>query len=117
MTNTVPALVVGADGALWFGTALGLTRFHDGQFTPVLFNRQPAVSDHVATLEQFFQDVAAAIFAARPLTTVALGEVSFVEAFGRALVKEDLIFSAVEDAQGRLWVGTLGGGLRRIECG
>ena len=25
------------------------------------------------------------------------------------------IFSAVEDAQGRLWVGTLGGGLRRIE--
>ena len=26
-----------------------------------------------------------------------------------------LIFSAVEDGQGRLWVGTLGGGLRRIE--
>ena len=50
-----------------------------------------------------------------PLETVALGGVSFVEAFGRPLVKEDLIFSAVEDPQGRLWVGTLGGGLRRIE--
>ena len=73
------------------------------------------VSDNVATLEQFFQTLAEAIFAARPLTTVALGDVSFVEAFGRALVKEDLIFTAVEDAQSRLWIGTLGGGLRRIE--
>ena len=69
----------------------------------------------VATLEAFFQAVAQAIFAAQPLETVALGGVSFVEAFGRPLVKEDLIFSAVEDAQGRLWLGTLGGGLRRIE--
>ena len=69
----------------------------------------------MATLEAFFQAVAQAIFAAQPLETVALGGVSFVEAFGRPLVKEDLIFSAVEDAQGRLWVGTLGGGLRRIE--
>ena len=62
-----------------------------------------------------FRRVAQAIFAAQPLETVALGGVSFVEAFGRPLVKEDLIFSAVEDPQGRLWVGTLGGGLRRIE--
>lgn len=115
LTNAVPALIVGADGALWFGTALGLTRWREGQFTPVLFNRQPVVSGNVATLERFFQALAEAIFAARPLTTVALGEVSFVEAFGRALVKADIIFSAVEDVQGRLWVGTLGGGLRRIE--
>ena len=41
---------------------------------------------------------------AQPLTTVAIGDVSFVGAF-ELLVKEDLIFSAVEDAQGRLWVG------------
>jgi nitrous oxidase accessory protein NosD len=115
LTNVVPAFVVGADGALWFGTALGLTRFRDGQFTPVLFNRTPIVSDNVTTLEQFFQALAAAIFEARPLTTAAIGDVSFVDAFRQALVKEDLIFSAVEDAQGRLWVGTLGGGVRRIE--
>ena len=114
-TNTVPALVAGRDGALWLGTALGLTRVQAGQVTSVLFNREVTVQGDVATLETFFQAVAQAIFAAQPLETVALGGVSFVEAFGRPLVKEDLIFSAVEDAQGRLWVGTLGGGLRRIE--
>jgi hypothetical protein len=114
-TNTVPALVVGRDGALWLGTALGLTRLRDGQSTPVLFQREVTVPGDVATLEAFFQAVAQAIFAAQPLETVALGGVSFVETFGRPLVKEDLSFSAVEDLQGRLWLGTLGGGLRRIE--
>jgi hypothetical protein len=114
-TNTVPALVVGRDGALWLGTALGLTRRRDGQSTPVLFHREVTVQGDVNTLETFFQAMAQAIFAAQPLETVALGGVSFVEAFGRPLVKEDLIFSAVEDPQGRLWLGTLGGGLRRVE--
>ena len=114
-TNTVPALVAGRDGTLWLGTTLGLMRLRDGQLTPVLFNREVTVQGNVATLEAFFQAVAQALFAAQPLETVALGGVSFVEAFGRSLVKEDLIFSAVEDPQGRLWVGTLGGGLRRIE--
>jgi FG-GAP-like repeat/Carboxypeptidase regulatory-like domain/FG-GAP repeat/Two component regulator propeller len=73
------------------------------------------VSGNVATLEAFFQAVAQALFAAQPLTTVALGGVSFVEQFGRPLVKEDLIFSAVAVVPGQLWVGTLGGGLRRID--
>jgi parallel beta-helix repeat protein len=114
-TNTVPALVAGRDGALWFGTAVGLTRLREGQVTPVLFNREVTIQGDVATLEAFFQTVAQAIFAAQPLETVALGGVSFVEAFGRPLVKEDLSFSLVEDNQGRLWLGTLGGGLRRIE--
>jgi len=111
LTNTVPALAVGRDGTLWLGAALGLTRRRDGQSTPVLFQREVTVPGNVATLETFFQAVAQAIFAAQPLETVALGGVSFVEAFGRPLVKEDLVFSAVEDPQGRLWVGTLGGGL------
>ncbi|WP_089942810.1 Ig-like domain-containing protein [Candidatus Entotheonella palauensis] len=57
-----------------------------------------------------------AIFNARPLTTAYIGNVSFDEAFGTALVKSDLIFSAVEDLQGRLWAGTLGGGVRRVEA-
>ena len=115
-TNTVPALVAGRDGALWLGTALGLTRLRDGtgRRRCSSIGRSPCQGD-VTTLETFFQAVAQAIFAAQPLETVALGGVSFVEAFGRPLVKEDLIFSAVEDAQGRLWLGTLGGGLRRIE--
>jgi streptogramin lyase len=115
LSNTVPALVVGMDGALWFGTALGLTRWQNGQFTPVPFHRERFLRGDVETLEAFFQQVARAIFEAHPLSTVAIGNVSFVEAFGAPLVKEDLIFSAVEDSQGRLWVGTLGGGLRRIE--
>ena len=114
-TNTVPAFVAEADGTLWFGTALGLTRLQQGHFTPVPFNRTLTVQGDVTTLEAFFQAVAQALFAAQPLTTVALGGVSFVEQFGRPLVKEDLLFTAVAVAPGQLWVGTLGGGLRRID--
>lgn len=116
LTNSVPAFVPAADGALWFGTALGITRWQDGTFTPLPFSRAITLRDNVATLETFFQAIAAAIFAARPLTTVALGNVSFQEEFSQPLVKEDLIFSALEDRQQRLWVGTLGGGIRRIEA-
>ena len=114
-TNTVPVLVAEEDGTLWLGTALGLTRLQQGHFTPVPFERTLTVPGDVATLEAFFQAVAQALFAAQPLTTVAVGGVSFVEQFGRPLVKEDLIFSAVAVAPGQLWVGTLGGGLRRID--
>jgi sugar lactone lactonase YvrE len=116
LTNTVPAFRVGADGALWFGTAVGLVRLAGGQFTPALFEPGLSVGGDVATLEAFFRAVAEAIFEARPLTTVRVGEVSLEEQFGRPLVKADLIFSLAEDPQGRLWVGTLGGGLRRVEA-
>jgi hypothetical protein len=108
-TNTVPALVVSQDGALWLGTALGLTRLHNGQFTRVPFEPALSFQGDAATLEAFFRQVAEAIFAVRPLETVALGDVSFVEAFGQPLSKEDLVFSLAENPQGTLWVGTLGG--------
>src|SRR5262249_26822716 len=115
LSNTVPAVALGVDGTLWFGTAFGLTRFQDGQFTPLPFDTTLSFRGDATTLEAFFRDVAQALFNAQPLTSVALGTVSFVAAFGQPLVKEDLIFSAVVDRQSRLWVGTLGGGLRRIE--
>jgi ligand-binding sensor domain-containing protein len=76
-TNSVPALVMGTDGALWFGTALGLTRLQDGQFTPVLFDPQITLQGNPQTLEEFFAAVAQAIFAARPVVTVAIGGVSW----------------------------------------
>lgn len=115
LSNSVQALVVGTDGTLWFGTAFGLTRLQQGQFTPVPFAPGLSLRGDVRTLEAFFQSIAQAVFAARPLTTVRLGDVSFVEQFGSPLVKADLISSAVEDSQGRLWVGTYGGGLRVVE--
>ena len=114
-TNTVPALVVGHDGALWLGTALGLTRWRDGQFTRVPFDPALSFQGDAATLEAFFQAVAEAIFEARPVETVAQGAVSFVEAFGGPLRKADLIFSLVEAAPGHAVGGDAGGGLRRVE--
>src|SRR5262249_32705131 len=117
LANTVPALAIGVDGTLWFGAALGLTGFSNGRFTPVPFDPTAPLRGDAATLEAFFQAVAQAIFDSQPLTTVGVGAVSFVTAFGRPLVKEDVIFSLVVDRQNRLWVGTLGGGLRRIEGG
>jgi hypothetical protein len=113
--NTVPALEVSENGALWIGSVLGLGRLQDGELSRVPFDAALSFQGDAATLEAFFQEVAQAIFEARPVESVALGDVSFVEAFGSALVKEDLIFSLAEDAQGHLWVGTLGGGVRRVE--
>src|SRR5262249_48990252 len=104
-----------ADATVWLGTALGLSRWRQGQFTALPADPGLVVQGNAATLEAFFRAVAQAIFNAQPLSTVALGTVSFLDAFGRPLIKEDLIFSAAEDHQGRLWVGTLGGGLRRLE--
>lgn len=116
LSNTVPAMAVGSDGALWFGTAFGLARLKDGQFTPVPFDATLSLRGNVGTLEAFFREVAQAIFEARPVAAVQLGGVSFVDTFGAPLLKEDLILSLAEDTQGRLWVGTLGGGIRSIEA-
>jgi hypothetical protein len=113
LSNTVPALVASADGALWFGTAFGLTRRAQGQFTPLPFDSILSFRGQVATLEAFFQEVAHAIFTAQPLTTVEVGEVSFVEAFGSALVKADIV-QCCRGRPGTSVGGTLGG-VRRLE--
>jgi parallel beta-helix repeat protein len=113
--NTVPALVVRSDETLWVGSALGLSLVRNEQGTLVPFDSELSFQGDVTTLEAFFREVAQAIFESRPLTAVALGDVSFVQEFDSPLVKADLIFSLVEDHRGRLWVGTLGGGLRRVE--
>lgn len=122
LSNSVPAFVVGNDGALGFGTALGFTRLQDGQFAAVPFQRQLSLPQDIDTLEAFFQEIANAIFDARPLATEGIGEVSFREILGDSVIKENLIFAAVEEvhvqesAPRRIWLGTLGGGLRRLEA-
>ena len=64
--NTVPALLVARDGALWVGSALGLSRLQNGQATRVPFDPALSFRGNPATLEAFFQAVAQAIFDARP---------------------------------------------------
>ncbi|HEY7489550.1 MAG TPA: carboxypeptidase regulatory-like domain-containing protein [Candidatus Tectomicrobia bacterium] len=113
--NIVLALGVEADGTLWFGTVLGLTRVRDGQFTPVPFAPNLSIQGDPETLEEFFPAVATAIFDARPLALVAIGGVSFVDELDAPLRKADLIFSVVKDDRQRLRVGTWGEGIRRIE--
>lgn len=114
LSNTVPALVVSADETLWLGTALGLQRVQGDPWTTVPFAPDRPVQGDPATLEMFFQPVAQALLAAQPLTTVGPNG-AFSAQFGEPLRKEEVVFSLVEDGRGRLWVGTLGGGLRRID--
>jgi parallel beta-helix repeat protein len=113
--NTVPALLAEADGTLWVGSALGLSRLQHGEMTLVPFDPALSFQGRPATLEAFFQALAQALVTAEPIETVAVGGVSFLEAFGSPVVKADLIFSLAEERPGVLWVGTLGGGLRRVE--
>jgi ligand-binding sensor domain-containing protein len=118
-TNIVPALVVGTDGTLWLGTALGLAQLQNDVFIPHLFpqddNPDSEVAGNPVTLEMGFLKIAQAISNAKPILSVSIGGVSFVATFGRPLIKADLIFSAIEETPHRLWVGTLGGGLRRVD--
>jgi hypothetical protein len=72
LSNTVPALAVAVDGTLWFGTAFGLTRLQQGQFTPMPFDPSLSLRGNVTTLEAFFQQVAQAIFDARPISSVSI---------------------------------------------
>lgn len=113
LSNSVPGLLEASDGALWLGTILGLMRRAPGQrqLTPLRFDPALALPENVETLEAFFRELAQAIFESRPLTTARTGDVSF----DQAIVKADLITSLVEDTQGRIWAGSLGGGLRRID--
>ena len=67
-------------------------------------------------MKNFLRHWSQALFEAQPLSTAGFGRVSFVELFGGPLIKGDLVYSLAEDGQGRLWVGTLGGGLRRVEA-
>jgi hypothetical protein len=121
LSNSVPAFVLGSNGSLGFGTALGFTWLQNGRFTPVPFQRAIFVPQDIATFEAFFEQVARAIFEARPLVTERIRGVPLGEFFGEGLVKEDIVLSAVEEIRqdeeepSRFWLGTLGGGLRRLE--
>jgi hypothetical protein len=114
LTNTVPALVVRDNETLWLGTALGLQRVQGEQWTTFPFTPNLPVQGDPETLERFFQPVVQALFAARPLAAIG-PDGAFLAQFGASLRKEDFVYSLVADRRGRLWVGTLGGGLRRID--
>jgi len=118
LTNGVAALVPSAtDGVLWLGTFLGLQRLQDGQYTTIAFDRTPIFDiSKIDTLEALFRAMARAIGEAKPLTKVSEGDSSLIDIFDpNTSSKEEFISSAVEDSRGRLWVGTLGGGIRRVE--
>ena len=51
--NTVPAVLVARDGALWVGSALGLSRLQNGQATRVPFDPALSFRGNPATLEAF----------------------------------------------------------------
>ena len=114
-TNTVPAFIAGQSGDRWFGTALGLIHLQDGIFTPVPFQEALTLSEDIETLEGLFAHIAQAVFDATPLNTLTVGDLLVSDILGGTLSKEDFIFSAVRDAKGAIWAGTLGGGLRHIE--
>ena len=110
--NTVPALAQTRDGQVWLGTILGVTRFQDEAFHPVPFRREIKLdAAAIETLEMYFRELAQALFDARPVSTTEIAGVPF----NQELIKEEVVSSLVEDSLGRLWVGTWGGGLWRIE--
>ena len=116
--DTVEALYLAPDGDLWVGTGDGLARRRDGAFRTV----RP---DSLGVLGAFSVSAIAPSGRGGLLVgTQGDGLVSFDPrsgAFARVDIGSDIIAQNVtdvhEDPSGTVWVGTLGGGLRRLTPG
>jgi len=113
-SNTVPTATTDTKGNVWFGTVLGVNKYdvNSGKFSLFTYipdrKFDPAKLD---TLEEYFNAIASLIQGNKNLSS-GLGDINFKETFGTDLVKEDFIWSSATDNSGRLWFGTLGGGIR-----
>ena len=118
-SNTVPTATIDMKGNVWFGTVLGVNRYGINKGKISLFTYVPDRkfdASKLDTLEEYFNEIVSLIQSNKNLSS-GLGDINFKETFGIDLVKEDFIWSSAIDNSGRLWFGTLGGGIRVFENG
>lgn len=102
-----------ADGNLWFGTNLGLSRYAGGKAT--VFTKSDGLpDDYIIALLQA-RDGTLWIGTRGGLASFAGGRITaFTTSDGLA---SNYIRSLYEDADGVLWIGTYDGGLTRLKAG
>ena len=114
LANSMSALAVGADGTLWIGTADGLLAFSPATGKANLFRKEL----HNAKVQTLLLSKAANclwIGTEDGLTALDNAHNTFStirqEAPNMQVFSADNIRALAEDRQGKLWIGTYGGGL------
>ena len=101
------------DGALWFGTSLGLSRYSGGSAT--VFTNDHGLPDNYIIALLHGRDGTLWIGTRRGLAAMANGQItSYTTSDG---LSSNYIRSLYEDADGILWIGTYDGGLTRRKDG
>jgi signal transduction histidine kinase/ligand-binding sensor domain-containing protein len=107
-SGDIVCLHVSRDGALWVGTAVGLYRFADGSFSPIVEGSviqriEEASSSHIlAATSAGFIEWDGSRTVEHPEIVAALD------------VKSDQVFQVLEDSHGVTWFCTLKGVARRV---
>src|SRR3989338_8820523 len=108
-SNIVPTATIDKKGNIWFGTIAGINKYDStgGDFSDFPYLPDSTFdSSEVDTLEKYFDDLVSSIIVNKNIS--GIGE----DVAGLNLVKEDFIWSSATDKRGKLWFGTLGGGIR-----
>jgi hypothetical protein len=108
--DNVTCVFEAGDGALWFGTGHGLTRYQDGRFR-VFTSRDGLLNDTITGIGEHSKLGLLVATFARKLNIIREDRVSVFEPLSIASTVPSTIH---EDRNGVLWIGTLGAGLYRI---
>jgi ligand-binding sensor domain-containing protein len=109
--DSVTALLAAPAGRLWVGTAHGLLRYEKGRFVPVMPGGQPVAG----LIRSIVLTDDGTLWAGGSAGLFRIGRDGTSEAFTKARgLPDDAVWSIVQDAARRVWVGTRRG-LVRIE--
>jgi len=118
-SNISPTAIIDRNKNIWFGTIVGVNKYDKkrGRFYLYKYKSENKLNlSKLNPLEEYFDAIATLIQDNKNIAS-GLGDINFKKEIGNDLVKEDLIWSSAIDKTGKLWFGTLGGGIRLFENG
>jgi ligand-binding sensor domain-containing protein/signal transduction histidine kinase len=111
--DVVQAICQDRDGALWFGTSVGLGRYKDG-VTKMFYMKDGLASDDIHVI---IEDQAGDLWVGGYGGLTRIHDGQFTRYTERDGLPGTTIWSIYEDSDGVLWIGTYDGGMARFRDG